>query len=68
MIKYISLLFILLSLTSCFSWNAEVKTNTIVETWSISTGEIIPINEKSTKAEEEFSKDLNSLLKLVDEK
>lgn len=77
MIKIFSFLFILLSLTSCFNWkNEEVKSEvqnlepniTKTETWSISTWEIIPINEKTTQAEKEFSNDLNNLLNLVDEK
>ncbi len=63
----ISLLFIL---TSCLS-NKNQEVTSITETWSIlekvQDDVILPPNEKTTKTEEDFSKDLQNLLKTIEE-
>lgn len=61
--KKIVLIFLILALTSCFKEEKETKT----QTWVTQTQQIIPKNEKTTSVEEEFSQDLNGLLKLIDE-
>lgn len=63
--KYLVLAFLLV-LASCNNSKIENK-ETINSTWNIQSGTIVPINEKSTSLEKEFSKELNWLLDSVDE-
>lgn len=68
--KILILIPLLFILTSCLS-NKNQEVNSNVETWGVlekvQDDVILPPNEKTTKTEEDFSKDLQNLLKTIEE-